>query len=137
MSRILLRSTLIAAVVIASGQIAAFGADGLQPVPQSSTASASVSLSSGGVEYASPAAGPCGRPYGQPDLFYNFYVPAVCDGVGASLYLAPRPVPPHVGYTYYTYQPLMPHEMLYGHSRNYHRYYHGGRGLTRTKVTWW
>ena len=75
--------------------------------------------------------------YGQPDLFYNFYVPPTCGGVGAQMYIAPRPVPPVVGHTYYTYQPLMPHELLYKHHRRYHRYYDEGRGLTRTSVKWW
>jgi hypothetical protein len=75
--------------------------------------------------------------YGRPDLFYNFYVPGTCGGVGAQMYLAPHPVPPRVGHTYYTYQPLMPHEMLYRHQRRYHRYYNEGRGLTRTSVVWW
>lgn len=75
--------------------------------------------------------------YGQADLFYNFYVPPVCGGVGAELYPAPIPVPPHVGQVYFTYQPLMPHEFLYKHHRSYHRYYDEGRGLTRTSVTWW
>lgn len=75
--------------------------------------------------------------YGQPDLFYNFYQAPNCGGVGAQMYLAPGPVPPHVGYTYYTYQPFMPHELLYKHKRVYHRYYDEGRGLTRTSVRWW
>lgn len=74
------------------------------------------------------------RFYGQPDLFYNYYVPPTCGGVGAELYLSPRPVPPHVGHTYITYQPLYPHEFLYHHHRSYHRYYNGGQGLTRTCV---
>lgn len=77
------------------------------------------------------------REFPQPDLFYNFYVPGICGGVPAEAYIAPRPVPPNVGHTYYTYQPLMPHEMLYKHHRVYHRYYDGGRGLTRTSVRWW
>jgi len=74
------------------------------------------------------------RWYGQPDLFYNYYSPPNCGGVGAELYLSPRPVPAHVGHTYITYQPLMPHEFLYHHHRTYHRYYNGGQGLTRTHV---
>ncbi|WP_254512626.1 hypothetical protein [Anatilimnocola floriformis] len=74
------------------------------------------------------------RFYGQPDLFYNYYVPPTCGGVGAELYLSPRPVPAHVGHTYITYQPLMPHEFMYKHDRTYHRYYNGGQGLTRTHV---
>lgn len=93
--------------------------------------------------YAGPAgcrtcsAGDCQyRWYGRPDLFYNYYVPPTCGGVGAELYISPRPVPPHVGHTFITYQPLMPHEMLYHHKRTYHRYYNSGQGLTRTSVKW-
>ncbi len=75
--------------------------------------------------------------YGQPELFYNYYAPGTCGGVPAAMYLAPQPVPPLVGHTYYTYQPFMPHELLYPHHRTYHRYYDGGRGLTRTSVSWY
>ncbi len=74
------------------------------------------------------------RFYGQPDLFYNYYAWPSCSGVGAELYISPRPIPPHVGHTYITYQPLMPHEFLYAHHRTYHRYYNGGQGLNRTSV---
>jgi hypothetical protein len=77
------------------------------------------------------------RWYGQPDLFYNYYAWPSCSGVGAELYLSPRPVPPHVGHTYITYQPLMPHEFMYEHHRTYHRYYNGGQGLNRTCVHWY
>jgi hypothetical protein len=75
--------------------------------------------------------------YGNPVLFYNFYVPDNCNGVPAAMYLAPRPVPPLVGHTFYTYQPLMPHEMLYPHHRTYRQWYDNGRGFTRTKVAWY
>ena len=71
--------------------------------------------------------------HGHPNLFYNFYVPPT-GGVGASLYLSPVPTPPHVGHTYITYQPLMPHEMMYPHHTRYYRYYNGGRGLNRTRI---
>ena len=74
--------------------------------------------------------------YGQPELFYNYYVPGTCGGVPAQLYVAPQPVPAVVGHTYFTYQPFMPHELLYPHHRTYYRYYNGGRGLTRTSVSW-
>jgi hypothetical protein len=77
------------------------------------------------------------RFYGQPDLFYNYYAWPSCGGVGAELYLSPRPVPAHVGHTFITYQPLYPHEFLYSHHRTYHRYYNGGQGLNRTKVHWY
>ena len=73
---------------------------------------------------------------GRPDLFRNYYVDPNCGGVGAQMYLAPHPVPPLVGRTYFTYQPLMPHEFLYQHKRSYHRYYNEGRGFTRTHVRW-
>ena len=76
------------------------------------------------------------RYYGQPDLFYNYYAWPSCSGVGAEMYLSPRPVPPHVGHTFITYQPLYPHEFLYAHHRTYHRYYNGGQGLNRTSVRW-
>lgn len=75
--------------------------------------------------------------YGDPALFYNFYTPNYCGGVPTQLYIAPRPVPPSVGHTYYTYQPLMPHEFTYPHSRTYRAYYDCGRGMTRTKVHWY
>ena len=75
--------------------------------------------------------------YGNPDLFYNFYVPNNCGGAPAAMYLSPRPIPPHVGHTYYTYQPFMPHELLYPHHRTYRNWYDGGRGLTRAKATWY
>ncbi len=74
------------------------------------------------------------RQYGSPDLFYNYWAPANCGGVAAAMYVSPRPVPAHVGHTYITYQPLLPHEFMYHHSRSYHRYYDNGAGLTRTSV---
>ncbi|ADB15647.1 hypothetical protein Psta_0962 [Pirellula staleyi DSM 6068] len=83
------------------------------------------SYSPGGCQY---------RAYGQPDLFYNYYTGDNCGANPAQMYLSPRPVPAHVGHTYITYQPLMPHEFLYPHHRTYHRYYNGGQGLTRTSV---
>jgi hypothetical protein len=77
------------------------------------------------------------RFYGCPDLFYNYYAWPSCTGLGAELYVSPRPVPPLVGHTYITYQPLMPHEFMYTHHRTYHRYYNGGQGLNRTHVHYW
>jgi hypothetical protein len=75
--------------------------------------------------------------YGRPDLFYNYYAQPQCGGVGADMYPAPVPTPPLVGHTYYTYQPLMPHEYMYRHHRIYHQYYNYGRGWNRTRVIWW
>lgn len=77
------------------------------------------------------------REASNPDLFYNFYVGPACDGVPAEMYPAPYPTPPLVGHTYYTYQPLMPHEFLYQHHRVYRQYYNYGRGVNRTTVRWW
>jgi hypothetical protein len=75
--------------------------------------------------------------YGSPDLFYNFYADSTCSQTGANLYISPRPVPAYVGHTYITYQPLMPHEFLYPHHHSYQRYYDGGRGMTRAKVSYY
>ena len=59
----------------------------------------------------------------------------------AALYPAPHWSPLLGGESYYTYQPLMPHEMMYQHSRNYYNYYDGGyqgggQGLVKTSVRW-
>lgn len=103
----------------------------------------SVAYGDGGAggAYVDPYAGSTGlcreRAYPQPDLFYNFYVHGPCGGYPAQMYVSPKPVPPHVGHTYITYQPLMPHEFMYKHGRTYHQYYDGGRGLTRAKVKYW
>ncbi|NLF07429.1 MAG: hypothetical protein GX594_05550 [Pirellulaceae bacterium] len=70
------------------------------------------------------------------DLFYNYYSPAVgYESVGARMYPCPRPVPPRVGHTYFTYQPLMPHEFLYRHARVY-KTIHSDAPNTRTRVRW-
>ncbi len=77
------------------------------------------------------------RPGRSPDLFYNYYQPPGCGSVGATLYMSPSPVPRHVGHTYITYQPFMPHEYMYRHHRTYYQYYDGGRGLTRTHIKYY
>ena len=77
------------------------------------------------------------RPAGPSDLFYNYYVPAGSPaGVGAAMYPAPRPTPPWVGYTYFTYQPLMPQEFLYEHRRVYRTPHPEDHTVTRTTVTY-
>ncbi len=81
--------------------------------------------------------GVAGRAYGRPDLFYNYYTQGNRNRVHAQMYLAPRPVPPNVGHTFTTYQPFMPHEMLYKHTDRYHNYYDGGRGMNRTKARYY
>ena len=52
------------------------------------------------------------------------------------LYPCPMQVPPVVGYTYITYQPLNPHEMMYCHARVYVTDHYNALP-TRTKVLWW
>ena len=80
----------------------------------------------------------CGYPVSQQDLFYNYYVgaPGCPCGPPAQLYLCPRPTPALVGHTYYTYQPFLPHEMLYRHDRTYFRIHPDGTGV-KTKVRWY
>ena len=69
------------------------------------------------------------------DLFANYYVgPCPC-GAAAQMYVSPVPVPANVGHTYTTYQPLMPHEFLYKHTRS-HYAHEPGAGWYRSKVRW-
>jgi hypothetical protein len=67
------------------------------------------------------------------DLFYNYYEGPDPSGTAAAMYVSPRPVPVHVGHTYTTYQPLMPHEYLYAHKRT-HYAHTPGAGWSRAKV---
>ncbi|HMO85014.1 MAG TPA: hypothetical protein PKC18_08870 [Lacipirellulaceae bacterium] len=67
------------------------------------------------------------------DLFYNFYEGPDPSGTAAAMYVSPRPVPAHVGHTYTTYQPLMPHEYLYRHTRSHYAHVPGA-GWSRAKV---
>jgi len=76
-----------------------------------------------------------------PDVFYNYWAPpvpaAASPGFGAQLYVAPRPVPPRVGHTWYTYPPFLPHEFLYKHHRRYVRPA-GATGLrTEVRAFYW
>jgi hypothetical protein len=67
------------------------------------------------------------------DLFYNAYVGPYPSGTAAQMYISPLPVPANVGHTYTTYQPLMPHEMMYHHHRS-HYAHTPGAGWTRAKI---
>jgi hypothetical protein len=70
----------------------------------------------------------------QKDLFYNYYAqPGPYNGAAAQIYVSPLPVPPNVGHTWTTYQPLMPHEFLYRHQRSYYTH-NPGAGWRRTNV---
>ena len=71
-----------------------------------------------------------------PNLFYNYYVPAVgCQDVGARLYVCPRPPPPLVGHPDVTDAPLLPPAVLGQPCRGYKRKHPDGK-CTRTMV-WW
>ncbi|MEZ6138656.1 MAG: hypothetical protein R3C53_27545 [Pirellulaceae bacterium] len=72
--------------------------------------------------------------YGNHRLFSNYYTQGYANQATAQMYVSPVPVPEWVGHTYYTYQPLNPHEMMYWHNNRYHSYYDNGRGLNRTGV---
>jgi hypothetical protein len=67
------------------------------------------------------------------DLFANYYEGPDPSGTAAQMYISPRPVPPHVGWTYTTYQPFMPHEYLYKHTRS-HYAWNPGAGWSRAKI---
>ena len=67
------------------------------------------------------------------DLFYNYYEGPDPSGTTTAMYVSPRPVPVHVGHTYTTYQPWMPHEYMYRHTRS-HYAYHPGAGWSRAKI---
>jgi len=67
------------------------------------------------------------------DLFANYYVGPCPSGAAAQMYVSPLPVPANVGHTYTTYQPLMPHEYLYRHTRS-HYAYTPGAGWYRSKI---
>lgn len=75
-------------------------------------------------------------------LFSQYLTQGGASQATAGMYPAPHPVPSHVGASWYTYQPLMPHEMMYTHSRNYYNYYNdsafygGGGSLNKTTVRW-
>lgn len=131
MTRKTTRSTLVVAALLASVSIGVCATSEIR--------AEELTCPEGHVTDISYEGGSVCRPweYGNPALFYNFYAPNYCGGVPAQLYIAPRPVPPRVGHTYYTYQPLMPHEFTYPHYRTYRSYYDGGRGMTRTKVHWY
>jgi len=77
------------------------------------------------------------RSYGNPDLFYNYFTQGHCNQVNAQLYVSPLPVPPNVGHTFFTYQPFNPHHMMYWHKDKFHRYYDNGRGMNRTRATYY
>jgi hypothetical protein len=97
---------------------------------------AAATLAAWGLAMDRPPSATAMEPQRSPgDFFYNYYVPPSPGGVGAQLYVCPRPTPPLVGHTYITYQPLAPHEFLYRHNRVYYTE-NPGAGWTQTKVRW-
>jgi hypothetical protein len=124
-------ATLLTGCLVAASAATADEPKGVEPQPLEPQAEVE-SHELGSQEYL-PESGV----HGHPDLFHNYWVPPNCGALGARLYVAPQPVPPVVGHTYITYQPLMPHEMLYPHHHTYYRYYDGGRGMTRAKVVYY
>lgn len=76
----------------------------------------------------------------QSPLFSQYTTQGAGDA-SAAMYPAPHYSPMLGAQSYYTYQPLMPHEMMYQHSRNYYNYYntggfYGGNALNKTSVRW-
>ena len=78
---------------------------------------------------------PLGPNANSPDLFYNYYQGANAEHT-AGMYPAPYAIPSITGQTYFTYQPFLPHEYMYSHSRSYYRMYNFNRRLNRTHVTY-
>lgn len=87
----------------------------------------------------------------QPEfhLFQNQYTQPGASASIAAMYNAPYPVPYWVGHSYYTYQPLYPHQHLYAHHKSYYSsygspqdFYHHpcskrcGGAMTKTTVSW-
>ncbi|MCA9104092.1 MAG: hypothetical protein KDA83_01620 [Planctomycetales bacterium] len=88
------------------------------------------------------------------DVFHNYYPNTMVGVNSAGMYPTPYPTPIVAGHTYYTYQPLYPHEYLYEHRRVYYNAYGGpdmfyqdpgrrggacanpGYGLNKTTVVW-
>ena len=87
----------------------------------------------------------------RPNNLFSQYYTQGASPVHAAMYPAPHPTPRHVGQAHYTYQPLMPHELMYQHQRSYYNYYatpasfycnqcginpRSGYGVTKTTVRW-
>lgn len=105
-------------------------------------------------QYADDAGVVEGAPYGHVDVFHNYYPNTMAGVNSANMYPVPYPTPIIAGHTYYTYQPLYPHEYLYEHRRVYYNNYAGpeafyqdpgrrggacgpqGSGYNKTTVVW-
>ena len=131
----------ITGIVLAAGQ--AFAQEPEAAQDQSKDNSAPVAANAGQGGYEMPMAS---------NLFHNYYTTPGA-GATAAMYPSPRPIPYNTGLTYYTYQPLRPHEHLYQHNRTYYNYYGapggfysnpygcgaggcGAQGVNKTTVIW-
>lgn len=103
------------------------------PAPAEEREAVEVTVAGG--EFQRPSREALWRSPRRTRLFQNHHANSP-SGATARLYPAPIQVPAIVGQSHYSYEPLMPHEMLYPHQRTYYRYYDGGRGMTRTRVLW-
>ncbi len=90
--------------------------------------------------FGSFTAEPATAQFGQGNSSNNLFQQYDVGGVG--MYPAPYYSPQLGAQSYFTYQPLMPHEMMYQHSRNYYNYYNtggyygGNNALNKTSVRW-
>lgn len=94
---------------------------------------------------AAPASAQFGQGNSSNNLFSQYVTPDGPNTTTAGMYPAPHYSPMLGAQAYYTYQPLMPHEMMYQHSRNYYNYYNTGGyfggncandSVNITKVRW-
>lgn len=91
---------------------------------------------------AAPATAQFGQGNSANNLFSQYVTPDGPNMTTAGMYPAPHYSPMMGAQSYYTYQPLMPHEMMYQHSRNYYNYYNtggyfgGNDSVNVTKVRW-
>lgn len=85
-------------------------------------------------------AAPAMAQFGQGNSSNNLFQQYDIAGVGA--YPAPHYSPQLGAQSYYTYQPLYPHELTYQHNRNYFNYYNSGGyfegndAVNITRVRW-
>jgi len=98
------------------------------------------------VAFSSLVAAPVSAQFGDGNsannLFSQYTTPDGPNMTTAGMYPAPYDSPRLGAQSHYTYQPLMPHEMMYQHSRNYYNYYNTGgymggqNSLNKTSVRW-
>lgn len=93
--------------------------------------------------FAVPATAQLGQGNSPNVLFSQYTTPAGPSATTAGMYPAPYNTLQLGSQSYYTYQPLMPHEMMYVHNRNYYNYYNSGGfygdcndSVNITKVRW-